>query len=182
MGKAGFLSFFVVLAEISSGVKESFRNDGGLDAHGVPAKEDGFARRAGSCPALPSRHVRKRPPSTSISSAPRELPSSNETASGSAGSMPKCCWTSRRVAPPHSVDISIGAPGAGNGPPSPTTAAGTATARSVRPLPVKGGLQHVKENFSQRASSMWSSHYPTGWQPGSLSTHNNRPSTPAISI
>jgi hypothetical protein len=38
MGKVGFLSFFVVLAEISSGVKEFFRNDGGLDAHGVPAK------------------------------------------------------------------------------------------------------------------------------------------------
>jgi len=49
MGKAGFLSFFVVLAEISSGVKEFFRNDGDHDAHGVPAKENGFARGAGSC-------------------------------------------------------------------------------------------------------------------------------------
>jgi len=29
MGKAGFLSFFVVLAEISSSVKEFFRNEGG---------------------------------------------------------------------------------------------------------------------------------------------------------
>src|SRR5229473_5211278 len=41
MGKASFLSFFMVLAEISSGVKEFFRNDGGHDAHGVLAKEDG---------------------------------------------------------------------------------------------------------------------------------------------
>jgi hypothetical protein len=49
MGKAGFLSFFVVLAEISSSVKEFFRNEGGHDAHGVPAKADGFARGAGSC-------------------------------------------------------------------------------------------------------------------------------------
>jgi hypothetical protein len=40
MGKADFLSFFVVLAEISTGVKEFFRNDGG---------HDGFARGAGSC-------------------------------------------------------------------------------------------------------------------------------------
>ncbi len=65
---------------------------------------------------------------------------------------------------------------------SPTTAAGTATARSVRPLSVKCGLQHIKENFSRRASSKWSSHYPTGWCQGSLSTHNNRRPTPAISI
>src|SRR5258708_13733961 len=66
MGKAGFLSFFVVLAEISSGVKEFFRNDGGHDAHGVPAKEDGFARSAGSCrPFLPGIFERDRrlPPS-----------------------------------------------------------------------------------------------------------------------
>lgn len=49
MGKAGFLSFFVVLAESSSGVIEFSRNDGGHDAHGVPAKENGFARCAGSC-------------------------------------------------------------------------------------------------------------------------------------
>jgi hypothetical protein len=48
MGKAGFLGFFVVLAEISSGVKEFFRNDGGYDAR-VPAKEDGFAHSDGSC-------------------------------------------------------------------------------------------------------------------------------------
>jgi hypothetical protein len=50
MGKADFLSFFVVLAEISSGVKEFFRNDGGHDAHGgVPTEEHGFARGAGIC-------------------------------------------------------------------------------------------------------------------------------------
>jgi hypothetical protein len=44
MGKAGFLSFFVVLTEISNRVKEFFRNDGGHDLHEVPAKEDVFAR------------------------------------------------------------------------------------------------------------------------------------------
>ncbi len=33
----------------SSGVKEFFRSDGGHDAHGVPAEEDGFARGADSC-------------------------------------------------------------------------------------------------------------------------------------
>src|SRR6266852_1694821 len=174
-GKSRLFELLRGARRISSGVKEFFRNDGDLDAHGVPAKEDGFARSADSCPALPSRHIRKRPPSTSFSSAPRELPSSNETASGSARSMSKGCWPSRGVAPPHSVGISISAPAAGLGPPSPTTAAGTASARSVKPLPVKGGSQHVKENFSRRASSMWSSHYPTGSRPGSFSTHNNRP-------
>ncbi|SRR6266851_5156390 len=30
----------------------------------------------------------------------------------------------------------------------------------------------------RRASSMWSSHYPTGWHPGSLSSDNNRPQPP----
>src|SRR5216683_1899628 len=54
--------------------------------------------------------------------------------------------------------------------------------RSVRPLPIKGGLQQVKENVSRRSSSTWSSHYPTGWHLGTLSTHNNRPPPPAISI
>src|SRR6266478_5832448 len=49
MGRADFLSFVVVLAEISSGVKEFFRSDGGHDARGVPAEQDGFARGADSC-------------------------------------------------------------------------------------------------------------------------------------
>jgi hypothetical protein len=49
MGKADSLSFVVVLAEISSGVKEFFRSDGGHDAHGVSAEEDAFARGADSC-------------------------------------------------------------------------------------------------------------------------------------
>jgi len=49
MGKADFLCFVVVLAKISSGVKEFFRSDAGHDAHGVPAEEDGFARGADSC-------------------------------------------------------------------------------------------------------------------------------------
>jgi hypothetical protein len=41
MGKAGFWSFFVVLAEISSGVKDFFWNDGGNDAHVSPQKKMG---------------------------------------------------------------------------------------------------------------------------------------------
>jgi len=60
-----------------------------------------------------------RPPSRwPISSAARELPSSNEIASGSAGSTSKCCWPLRAVAPPHSAVISISAPAAGIAPPS----------------------------------------------------------------
>src|SRR5260370_36620852 len=53
MGKASFLSFFMVLAEISSGVKEFFRNDGGHDAHGVLAKEDGSP----AAPAVAGPHA-----------------------------------------------------------------------------------------------------------------------------
>jgi hypothetical protein len=49
MGKAGFLSFFVVLAEISSGVKEFFRNDGAMMRMVYPQKKMGFARGTGSC-------------------------------------------------------------------------------------------------------------------------------------
>jgi hypothetical protein len=76
-GESRFLSFFVVLAEISSGVKEFFRNDGALDAHGVPAKDDGFARSAGSCPALQGIFERDRrlPPSLRTS-PPRDCESS----------------------------------------------------------------------------------------------------------
>ena len=75
MGKAGFLSFFMVFAEISSGVKEFFRNDGGHDAYGVPAKEDGFARGVGSCrPFLQGIFERDRrlPPSLRTS-PPRDV-------------------------------------------------------------------------------------------------------------
>ncbi len=214
MGNAGFLSFFVVLAEISSDVKEFFRNDGGHDGHGVPAKEDGFARGAGSCrPFLQGIFERDRrlPPSLRTS-PPRDFESSglveaerhvtaggvDEPAAPRGGRShphPGSClprtkppvdhleacqraaghravshrrtrWASRSVHP------------LGLGPPSPTTAAGTASARSVRPLPVKGGSQHVKENFSRRASSMRSSHYPTGSRPGWFSIHNNRPQPP----
>lgn len=55
--------------------------------------------------------------------------------------------------------ISISAPAAGSVPPSPTTAAAIDTARSVRPRPENVGSPHVKENFSRRARSMWSSHF-----------------------
>jgi len=58
MGKPGFLSFFVVLAEISSGVNKFFWNDWGHDVHGVPQKKMGSARRRQSS-ALPSGHIRK---------------------------------------------------------------------------------------------------------------------------
>src|ERR1700756_866254 len=51
------------------------------------------------------------------------MPSSNEIASGSAGSTSKCCWPLRAVAPPHSAVISISAPAAGIAPPSLTTPA-----------------------------------------------------------
>ena len=40
-----------------------------------------------------------------------------------------------------------------------TTAAGIATARSVRPLLGSGGSPRAKENFFRRATSMWSSHF-----------------------
>src|ERR1700736_2661861 len=44
-------------------------------------------------------------------------------------------------------------------PPSPTTAAAIDTARSVRPRPGNAGSPHGKENFSRRATPMWSSHF-----------------------
>ena len=42
-------------------------------------------------------------------------------------------------------------------------AAATGTARSVRPLPGNAGSPHVGENFSRRATSMWSSHFLRSW-------------------
>jgi hypothetical protein len=41
MGKAGFLSFFVVLAEIPNGVKRFFRNDGAMMRMVPPQKKMG---------------------------------------------------------------------------------------------------------------------------------------------
>ena len=58
----------------------------------------------------------------------------------------------------HSAVISISAPAAGIEP-SLTTPAATGTVRSVRPQPENAGSPHVKENFSRRATSMWSSHF-----------------------
>jgi len=54
---------------------------------------------------------------------------------------------------------SINAPAVGIVPPFPTTAAAIDTARSVRPRLGNAGSRHVKENFSRRATSMWSSHF-----------------------
>src|SRR6266852_1647450 len=98
-----------------------------------------------------------------ISSAPRELLSSNVAASGSAGSTAKCYWPSRGVAPPHWAVISISAPAADIAPPSLTTPAETDIARSVRQAPGNGGLQHVARNFSLRVTSMRSSRCLINW-------------------
>ena len=88
----------------------------------------------------------------------RRLHSSNETATGSAGSISKSCGPFGAVAPPHSAAISISAPAAGIAP-SPTTPAETGTARSVRPAPATVGSKHVAGNFSRRATSMLSSRF-----------------------
>src|SRR5438309_9185074 len=47
----------------------------------------------------------------------------------------------------------------GHRPPSLTTPAEIGIAQSVRPRLGNAGSQHVKENFSQRATSMWSLHF-----------------------
>src|SRR5437870_10637427 len=85
-----------------------------------------------------------------ISSALRERFSSNEIATGFVGSMSRCCEPLSGVVPPHLAAISTNAPTADIVPPSRTTAAGTAIARSVR-LPLgNGGSRRVGENSSRR--------------------------------
>jgi hypothetical protein len=59
-----------------------------------------------------------------IWSAPREMLSSNEIATGSIGSTSKYCWPFAGVVPPPSVVISMSAPAADIVPPSRITAAG----------------------------------------------------------
>jgi len=47
--------------------------------------------------------------------------------------------------------------------PTRITAAVIAIAQSVRPLLANGGLPHVDENCSPRATCTWSSHSPATW-------------------
>ena len=108
-----------------------------------------------------------------ISSAPREMPSSNETASGSAGCTSKCCWPLRGVVPPHSAVISMSAPAAGIVPPSRITAAAIGIAPSVRSLLGNDGSLRVDENFSRPATCMSSSPCPTGWRHWSCRTRRS---------
>ncbi len=98
-----------------------------------------------------------------ISSAAPELPSSNETASGSAGSTSKCCWPWRAVGLPHSAAISMSAPAVDIAPPSRITAAVIVTARSVRPQLANNGSRRVKRNCSPRAICTWSSPSLAAW-------------------
>src|SRR5947208_9930983 len=64
--------------------------------------------------------------------------------------MSRCCEPLSGVVPPHLAAISTNAPTADIVPPSRTTAAGTAIARSVR-LPLgNGGSRRVGENSSRR--------------------------------
>jgi hypothetical protein len=53
VGKASFLSFFMVLAEISSGVKEFFRNDGAMMRMVSPQKKMGSP----AAPAVAGPHA-----------------------------------------------------------------------------------------------------------------------------
>jgi hypothetical protein len=53
----------------------------------------------------------------------------------------------------------LSAPAAGIAPPSLATPAEIGIAQNVRPRLGNAGSQHVKENFSRRATSMWSSHF-----------------------
>jgi len=87
-----------------------------------------------------------------ISSAARELLSSNEIASGSAGSMSKCCWPLRAVAPPHSAVILMNAPACGHrGHHLLQTAAAIDTAQSVRPRPANAGNRRTSKRTSSDA-------------------------------
>ena len=73
--------------------------------------------------------------------------SSNETASGSVGSMSKCCGPLLDVVPLHSAVISMSAPAADIVPPSLITAAVIAIARSVRPPLGNAGSLHANSEL-----------------------------------
>ena len=76
------------------------------------------------------------------------------TVTGSAGTTSRSCWPSHAVAPLPSAAISISAPAADIGPPSPTTAVAIGTARSVRPVRVNAGSQRVAVNCCPHLTSM----------------------------
>src|SRR6266576_844297 len=108
-----------------------------------------------------------------ISSALRERFSSNEIATGFVGSMSRCCEPLSGVVPPHLAAISTNAPTADIVPPSRTTAAGTAIARSVR-LPLgNGGSRRVGENSSRRPTPISCSPCPVAWRHWSCRTRRS---------
>src|SRR5256886_3241093 len=76
--------------------------------------------------------------------------------------MSRCYGPFSGVVPPHSAAISMSAPAVGIAP-SPSIAAETDTARSVRPRLGNAGSLRVGENYSPRATCMWSSHCQVGW-------------------
>src|SRR5260221_9270380 len=77
--------------------------------------------------------------------------------------MAKCCLLLRGFVRLRAAGISMSAPAAHIVPRSRITAAVIAIAQSVRSLLANGGLPHVDENCSPRATCTWSSHSPATW-------------------
>src|SRR5438876_2479748 len=87
--------------------------------------------------------------------------------------MSRCCEPLSGVVPPHLAAISTNAPTADIVPPSRTTAAGTAIARSVR-LPLgNGGSRRVGENSSRRPTPISCSPCPVAWRHWSCRTRRS---------